>query len=404
MKKTVTSLMLVALATAAYAQNPDGLKQVMSAEKYSDAKELVKGTEGTMTNAEKAKAYNKLVDLAVADNTKAEEKALKAQVSQDAAEMAAQNIKKAKAAYNALQAAFKCNEYDQQPNDKGKVSPKFQKKNVDRLLAVRNSLINPALEAYNSKDYNSAKKYFGTFVEARQNPLFANADFSQEKNYGQVAYYASLAALLDKDYKKASQYADIAIASGEAEPAKDAINIKINALNAQVKDGKLSKDKLEEQLKAFYDKNPDNETIFTNLYNAYTDNGKKEQADALINSRLASNPNDVMANALKGQNAQNAEDFTTAIEAYNNALKAKPDFLAVKTNIGICYLTRAANAADKNTNDRGQLNPQAKPAIVEDLNQAKKVLEEVKAADPDQAQAKWSFALERTNYILENIK
>ena len=404
MKKTVTSLMLVALATAAYAQNPDGLKQVMSAEKYSDAKELVKGAEGTMTNAEKAKAYNKLVDLAVEDNTKAEEKALKAQVAQDATEMAAQNTKKAKAAYNALQAAFKCNEYDQQPNDKGKVSPKFQSKNSNRLLAVRNSLINPALDAYNAKDYTSAKKYFGAYVEVRQNSLFEKADFSKEQNYGQISYYASLAAYLDKDYEKATQYADIAIAAGEAEPAKDAINIKINALNEQAKDGKISKDKLEEMLKDFYDKNPDNETVFTTLYNTYAENGKKELADALINSRLTNNPNDVMANALKGQNAQNAEDFATAIEAYNNALKAKPDFIAVKTNIGICYLTRAANNVDKNTNDRGQLKAEAKPAILEDLNQAKKVLEEVKAADPDQAQAKWSFALERTNYILENIK
>ncbi len=404
MKKTVTSLMLVAMATALYAQNPDGLKQVMSAEKYSDAKELVKGAEGTMTNAEKAKAYNKLVDLALAESNKAEEKALKAQVAQDATETAAQNTKKAKAAYNALQAAFKCNEYDQQPNDKGKVSPKFQSKNADRLLIVRNSLINPALDAYNAKDYTSAKKYFGAFVEARQNSLFEKADFSKEQNYGQVAYYASLAAFLDKDYKKASQYADIAIASGEAEPAKDAINIKINALTSQAQDGKISKDKLEKQLKEFYDKNPDNETVFSTLYNTYSENGKKDQAEALISSRLANNPTDVMANALKGQTAQNAEDFATAIEAYNNALKAKPDFLAVKTNIGICYLTRAANAADKNTNDRGQLKADAKPAIVADLNEAKKIFEEVKAADPDQAQAKWSFALERTNYILENIK
>ncbi len=404
MKKTVTSLMLVAMATALYAQNPDGLKQVMSAEKYSDAKELVKGAEGTMTNVEKAKAYNKLVDLALAESNKAEEKALKAQVAQNATEMAAQNTKKAKAAYNALQAAFKCNEYDQQPNDKGKVSPKFQSKNADRLLIVRNSLINPALDAYNAKDYTSAKKYFGAFVEARQNSLFEKADFSKEQNYGQVAYYASLAAFLDKDYKKASQYADIAIASGEAEPAKDAINIKINALTSQAQDGKISKDKLEKQLKEFYDKNPDNETVFSTLYNTYSENGKKDQAEALISSRLANNPTDVMANALKGQTAQNAEDFATAIEAYNNALKAKPDFLAVKTNIGICYLTRAANAADKNTNDRGQLKADAKPAIVADLNEAKKIFEEVKAADPDQAQAKWSFALERTNYILENIK
>ena len=396
--------MLVALATASYAQNPDGLKQVMGADTYEAAQELLKGAEGTMTNTEKAKAYNKLVDLAVSENTKAEEKALKAQVAQNTDEMNAENTKKTKAAYNALNAAFKCNEFDQQPNEKGKVSPKFQSKNADKLLIVRNSLINPALDAYNSKDYNSAKKYFGTFVEARQNSLFAKTDFSKEQNYGQIAYYASLAAFLDKDYDKAEQYADIAMNSGEAEPAKDAVTIKINALSEKVKVGSLDKDSYEAQLKAFYDKNPDNEAVFTTLYNAYADNNKKEQADALIEGRLAANPNDLMANALKGQNAQNSDDYATAIAAYEKALSAKPDFIAVKTNIGLCYLQRAADCIDKNTNDRGILKAEAKQGILDDLNQAKKVLEEAKAADPDEAQAKWSFALDRTNNLLENIK
>lgn len=45
-----------------------------------------------------------------------------------------------------------------------------------------------------------------------------------------------------------------------------------------------------------------------------------------------------------------------------------------------------------------------KDGVIADLNNAKTVFEEVKAADPDKTQVNWSFPLERVNYILENIK
>jgi ribonuclease Y len=36
--------------------------------------------------------------------------------------------------------------------------------------------------------------------------------------------------------------------------------------------------------------------------------------------------------------------------------------------------------------------------------QAKKILEEVRTADPDCMQVNWKYPLERVNYVIENVK
>lgn len=404
MKKFMLMAATVFMALAANAQNPDGLKQVLASKEYKEANELVKAQAQTMANEEKAKAYNKLVDLALTDYDKAEKKALEAQLAKNDEEMAKQNGKKAKAAYNALKMAMECNKADNEPNAKGKVAPKFMKKNADRLIIVRNSLVQAGLDAYNTKNYSDAKKYFGGFVESRVDPLFSKSDFSAEKDFGQIAYYAALAAYFDKDHKRCSKYADIALGSGEENVIADAITIKIGALEQQAMDKSIDTLKFVKSVKKIYDAYPENETAFGKLEGLYDEAGMKKEAADLLNDRLAKNPNDAMANAYVGQNAQAEEKYVEAIAAYEKALTTKPDFLHVKMNMGVCYLNKAAKAIDANTDARGNIKADAKDAIMADLNKSKSILEEVKAADPDRAQVNWSYPLERVNYALENIQ
>ena len=66
MKKFLVAAMMVLGAKSAFAGDSDALKAVMKAKSYAEAEALVKQNLGQMANdAEKAKAYNKLVDLAM---------------------------------------------------------------------------------------------------------------------------------------------------------------------------------------------------------------------------------------------------------------------------------------------------------------------------------------------------
>lgn len=187
---------------------------------------------------------------------------------------------------------------------------------------------------------------------ARQNSLFAKTDFSAETNYGQICYYAALAAYFNKDGKKCSDYADYAFKSGDKEILNDVITVKLGALEEQAKAAQIDTLKYIKEVEALSKTFPENEGIFGKLVALYDESGDKAGAKKVLDARLAKNPNDAMANAYVGQNAQAENKFDEAIAAYKKALAAKPDFLAAKLNVGICYLTKAAGVIDANTDAR----------------------------------------------------
>ena len=66
MKKLMIAAMMLLTTSAAFAGDSEALKAILKAKTYAEAQELVKANLNQLANdAEKAKAYNKLVDLAM---------------------------------------------------------------------------------------------------------------------------------------------------------------------------------------------------------------------------------------------------------------------------------------------------------------------------------------------------
>lgn len=161
-KLMMMAVMFVASATA-FAGDSDALKAILKAKTYADAETLLNSSLASLANdAEKAKAYNKLVDLAYEafneQNTIVTENQVNKQMGRE--EKPVDQALMAEMAFNALSAAKLCDEFDQKPNEKGKVSPKFAKKNAERLwVSVRNTLVNAGQEALTARDNAKARKY-----------------------------------------------------------------------------------------------------------------------------------------------------------------------------------------------------------------------------------------------------
>lgn len=311
------------------------------------------------------------------------------------------------ACVQAINAAIACEEVDKQPNEKGKIAPKFRKKNVTRINPLRADLVGAGLDAYNDKDYAAASKYFGAYSDSRQTSLFEGSNIPVEPNYGQITYYGALAAFFAKDYAPAIKRAQIALASNDQELESfktDAVNIQVSSYEEMQKAGGISKDELIANVKAISEKYPDNPAVFSRLVTIYQENGDDASANQAIDARLQKDPNDYMANALLGQNAQNASDFEKAIDSYKRVMTSKPDFIQVKQNLAFCYFSKAAAAIEKNSDNLGRIAADALPGITEDMNQAKKILDEVKVEDPDENQVSWKFLSNRIDYVLENLK
>lgn len=386
MRKITLMAVVACMAASASAQNPDALKSILAAKDFREAKTLVENAEG-LSAEENAKAWNKVVDLALEKFNKESEiaetnKLLKKDEPVD-------NAGLGEAAVVAVESALKCENYDQQPNEKGKVKAKYHKANFDRLNSARLTLINVGQEAYNAQDYAKAKTAFGTYVDCKDNSLYSEFDFSTDQYLGQVAYFASLASYNAKDYPAANRYADIAI--GDTAVAKDATEVKILAMKAQLKTKEDSVKYLND-IKQLYANNPQSERVFSLLAEYYQSIGDKDAKTALVNEQVAKYPSK-MSWALKGESEMNAQNWKEAINSYKKSLELDPEFNQVKFNLALCLNNLAISIKDSND---GKLTPEAKSLLEESIEK----LNQVKAADPDHQTINWPYMLYQAYYLV----
>ena len=384
MKKLIVAAMMVLGATSAFAGDSDALKAVMKAKTYAEAEALLKQNLGQLANdAEKAKAYNKLVDLG-----------MKAYNDQQSIMQTNQIMKKNdpidenamnEGAYNALMSAIECYKYDQLPNAKGKVAPKFGS-NASRVWAARVQLVNAGQTAAQNNKADEVLKYWGAFLDTDSEPLFAGIDAKQkdgEKEYiGQVALFAARYAYQAKDVARCEKYCDIAMKSEKE--AKDALNLKLYVM----KDGlKTHADSLAyvDKLKGLYAKDENNDVILDGLNSMYSSMKMEKEQEALLNAAIAKNPSNFVALANLGMMYIQKNDADNAIKNLKLALAAKPDNVTVLTYLGACYNSKAGALQD----------PNGRKVV---YKEAIKVLDKAKELDPEKAQANWGYTRYQAYY------
>ena len=370
--------MMVASATA-FAGDSDALKAILKTKSYAEAEALVKANLGSLANdAEKAKAYNKLVDLALAQfdaqSTIQTENQVAKQMGKE--EKPVDEKLMSEMAYNALIAGLECDKFDQAPNEKGKVSPKFASKNAQRLwFAPRNQLVNAGQEALTAKDNATARKYWTLFVESDAAPMFKEQNREQQKPFfGQVARFAAIFAYQDKDMAKALELADIAIK--DPQEYENALNLKLEILG----DGLKTKDdslKYVDNLKSLYAEHKTN-GVMEKLYNTLLGLGQTAEADKILDDALAVDPNNFVALADKGLSLLQAQKAEEAIKYLQKAYEVKNDNAIIATYAGTAYSVQAQNIED--------------PAKKKELyKKAIELFDRAKELDPDMLQAKWGY-------------
>jgi len=386
MRKIFVCALLAVAATSAFAGDSDALKAIMKAKTYAEAEQLVKTTVEQLTsNEEKAKAYNKLVDLAMDKYNKESATMTENQVAKQMGgkEKPVDEIAMADAVVDAIMAATECEKYDQMPNAKGKVAPKFHEKNKTRLWNARVCLVNVGQNVAQQGNDAGVLKYWGAFTESDVAPLFEGCDKSAEKDYvGQVALFAARYAYQAKELDRAIKYCDVAMQS-ETE-AKDALDLKFYILKSNLK-SEADSLRFLDNLKAEYAKNPSNDNLMDNLYNMYMAMKQKDEAVKLIDNRLAQDPNNFVALADKGMLAIQDNDVETAVKFLKQAVAVDSKNAVVLTYLGACYNTQAANA--ENANSRKAYYKEA----VEILDKAKEV-------DPGKAISNWGYVRYQAYY------
>ena len=374
------AMMLVASATT-FAGDSDAFKALKKSFKglaFAEAETLVKNSIDQLANAqEKAAAYQMLVDLAYdafnKQSTIETENQLAAQMG--SAEKPIDKALMAESAYNALVYAIEADKYDQQPNEKGKVAPKFADKNAQRLwLAPRNCLVNAGQEAIQNKDQALSRKYWEMFALSESAPLFKACDRAPQKAYfGQVARFAAVFAYQDKDMEKALQLCDIAMK--DSAEYEGCLNLKLEILGSEIKT-KEDTIKYISQLKDIYAEHK-TDGVMEKLYNMLSSTGEKAAAEKILDDAIAANPNNFVALADKGLGMLN-DNPAEAAKYLKRAVEQKPDNAALQTYAGTAISITAQNTED----------PAAKKALYEE---AIKYYDKAKELDPDRLNSNWGY-------------
>lgn len=398
MKKIMIIALAAVFATSAYAQNPEALKQIKKCKTFADAQALVKANESSMTAAENAQAYNKLVDIAYG-------KASAAQATIQTNQAMAQMGGEAKPVdmkafysdlYDALDAALACDKYDVQPNDKGKVAPKFRKSNADRLVGMRIQSVVAAQEAQSAdpSDNVLAAKYYGIYAETGAAEMFKAAIAEKEKtapdgvDVDEVARVAALISLGNKDYAAANKYADVMMSV--AKNLDEALNVKMYVIEQNQITRQDSLNCLA-QLKDLYAKYPANGEVFTQVASYLGNLGMAAEQTEIVNARIKTYPDSYGAWALKGQNEMNDKKYDEAIADFKKAAECTVEDEKVKAlvlfYVGYCYQAKAGVDDKMSYEDQLALVKQGLP-----------YLEKAREIDPNQERATWGYTLYNSYY------
>lgn len=387
MKKMIMMAVATLVAVTAGAQDKNFQKLIKAASAYQEALGVLNSNLSGLSAEDKALGYNKLVDLAMDKFNKENNIQLTNQVTQkndpfDKAGMI-------EAAVNAIKAAMECDKFDQMPNAKGKLAPKFRKKNAERVVTARNALLNAGQDLYNDKDFKAAQEVFGLFVDSRKDPLFSETDFSKEDFYTQIAYFAALASYNNHDYAAASKYADFC--KDDANYANDAMDVKVLSMKAQLKT-KEDSVKYMNDLKALHAQEPQNERFFSLLVEYYQltqDNAAKK---ALIEDQVAKYPSK-MSWALKGESDMNESKWKEAIDSYKKALEEDSEFLQVRYNLALCENQQAIALREA---AGGNMTPEVKQYLQNSIDN----LLIIKEKDPNRETVNWAYTLYQAYYLI----
>lgn len=375
MKKLMIAAMMVLGATSAFAGDSDALKAVLKAKTYADAKALVEQNLGSMANdTEKAKAYNYLVELSMKQFNDQQSIIQMNQITKknDPVDMEAMN----EGAYNALVAAQECYKYDQLPNAKGKIAPKYDN-NAERVWNARIQLVSAGDDARTKNNTTLALKYWNAWFNSESSPLFNKipAEKKAEPYKEQVAFLGAWLSKENKDMAQALKYCDVAMNSDEYK--KQALNIKLEVLKGDLKTHEDSL-KYINNLKDLYANDAKNEILLDNLNSMFASMRMDKEQLELLDNALAADPNNFVALADKGMYYIAKNDADNAIKNLKKALEIKPENGAVMVYLGACLNVKASNLQD----------PNGRKVVYQE---AIKYLDKAKELDPEKKQYNWGY-------------
>lgn len=396
MKKLMMMALVAVAASTAFAQNEvKDAKKLLDKGQYEEALKVIEPVKNAATAAEKAAAWNMVSEIYWKKFSDIQAVQLENQVKQSNTPYDTLGMNRAAVA--ALEAALKCDEFDAQPNEKGKVKPKFRSANVAKFQNGRLNAINSGQYEFNQKNFQEAFKDFAVYVDSHNSPLFTGVDLKDEY-YNEIAYFASLSAYNYKDWPNVVKYAKIA--AENPDKAKDATEILVFAKKETIK---THADTLEyiDMLKEANAKFPDDQRYSAWIGDYYLQSASTEDLLKWAEGEIQKDPTNKFAYTYKGEALRISQKWDEAIECYKKAAELDPSYVVAPYQAGLCLNSKAIELKDQLADKKsGMLTKENLEKVKAVLTESKDFLEKVRDADPDRQQVNWAYALYQVYYSL----
>lgn len=263
-------------------------------------------------------------------------------------------------------------EIDHQPNDKGKVRPKFEKKISKAYEENLLYYINAGGYYMEQKDFKNALKAFQAFREIKRSPLFEGEKIAQpDSNSMMVDFFAIITAYQAGDKQLAIQYGEELKGNGYRQN-------EVYQILAQtyIEEGDTVNyiTTMREGLKLF----PKEPYYSVNLINTYIVQNKYDEARTFLTQAIELNPENPQLYDVMGKLYEESNE-EEAIKWFSKALEVDPNYVESLCNIGRIYYNKAVEVSDKE--EGGMAAAQKKRTAL--LNKALPYLEKAYSINPD---------------------
>ncbi len=235
-----------------------------------------------------------------------------------------------------------CEKYDNMPDKKGKVKPKYNEFILQTCATQFGQFYNAGAYFYGNEDYAKAYDLFEMFIVAADKLYKGGVMEKDTVNVPVAAYNMALCGMQLKDYEKVLSHVDMAMANESMAPT--AFRYKAAAY-AELGDTAKWLDLCMEGVKKF----PSDAYFYQSLIQYYDNRNESDKLNALADEFIATDPSNPLFVYLKGyiphskfesDNTQK-DALDQAIVWYKKTLEVDPNYETALANLGRCYIQKA---------------------------------------------------------------
>lgn len=224
---------------------------------------------------------------------------------------------------------------DAMPDKKGRVQPRFRKKNADYLNKFRSNLMHGAQYYLSGKKYGDAYKCLDTYLDCHVQPLFSAFNYaSTDTVASKAAYLAIYCAYKEKDYSGVAKYEKQAL--DYKEKASFALVILYNCYRDQ--------DKMQQAvgyLKMGFRNYSENTFFFPRLVDYYASINKLDTVQAIVDKALDIEPGNLFYRLAKNTLQLNQGDYDGCIALGDSIIHSNDKIAEAYFNVGSSYFNKA---------------------------------------------------------------